>query len=782
MTVTATPARHSTPRPVSSRPAASTPRVDGPAVRRRVLPALLAAHSWWVELLVAVGFYLGYEATRGVAAGKAVIAMANGRALDHLERLTHLAVEPGLAQALNARHLLAVAAGYYYGIAHFLVTVAVLVWLYVRHRSAYPCLRTTLLVTNLVALAVFWAVPVAPPRMVLPHAVDTMTSLNVLGAAHPHSLFDLANPYAAMPSLHAAWAVWCALAVAAATGRRLVRLLAWLYPLATALVVMATANHYLLDVLAGLVLTLTAQQAVRALMTTRPGHVHHLAAAPSGLWSAAGGPTFGSLAQQPATALRTRQHSRIVRPSRGAGSVTAAATREQVAAARLPQLSPPGTGRARLPLRRVVRVLLGLGAAAGLGTVLAAQRSVLTGSVGVLQDLRWRWVPVVLAAELVSMEAVARTHRRLLGVAGAAVRPASVRAIVYASTAISVSLPLAGSQVAAGYSLRELVRRGADASAAAWVLVASGVAATTAFALLVAAGTAATATTTAAVVGIGAALTAVVPALLLPALRRPGVRSRVESVTAGLLARYRRLARRPVVSAAQTVQVVQDFAGRLLTYRAPRRQQAVVLALALANWVADCLCLTAAIAAVGAHVPWQGLLLAFVGAAGVNSLGVTPGGLGVVEATLTAGLVAAGLDARHALAATLLYRLVNFWLVMAAGWVVFSISHGSAHLPHGHSSRFQLETAMQDQMPMGTGASGGLSRAAAAGSHASKPFPDLVKRFVLAPKQGGQRTPQLGTAPELANATRKYSMKQSESGSPEQQRSDASSELIGLAP
>lgn len=83
---------------------------------------------------------------------------------------------------------------------------------------------------------------------------------------------------------------------------------------------------------------------------------------------------------------------------------------------------------------------------------------------------------------------------------------------------------------------------------------------------------------------------------------------------------------------------------------------------------------------------------------------------------------------------------------------------------------------------MGTGASGGLSRAPTADSHASKPFPDLVERSVLAPKQGGQLTPQLGTAPELANATRKYSMKQSESGSPEQQRSDASSELIGLAP
>jgi hypothetical protein len=197
---------------------------------QRVLGALMAAHRWWVEVLVAVGFYLGYEATRGLAPGRASLAMSRGRALHHIEQLTHLAVEPLVAQALNGRHLLAVAAGYYYGTAHFAVTIAVLVWVYARRRDAYPRLRTTLLIISLAALVLFWAFPVAPPRLAVANTVDTLSSLDVMGASHPHSLFNLANPYAAMPSLHMAWAAWCALAVAAGTRRRWVRLLAWAYP------------------------------------------------------------------------------------------------------------------------------------------------------------------------------------------------------------------------------------------------------------------------------------------------------------------------------------------------------------------------------------------------------------------------------------------------------------------------------------------------------------------------------------------------------------------------
>jgi hypothetical protein len=80
-----------------------------------------------------------------------------------------------------------------------------------------------------------------------------MVSLDVLGAAKPHTIAGLINNYAAMPSLHVAWATWCAVAVVVATRGRW-RHLAWLYPLTTTVVVLATANHYLLDALAGALL------------------------------------------------------------------------------------------------------------------------------------------------------------------------------------------------------------------------------------------------------------------------------------------------------------------------------------------------------------------------------------------------------------------------------------------------------------------------------------------------------------------------------------------------
>ncbi len=252
-----------------------SPRLPVTPIRRRtsghrVLGALTAAHRWWVEVLIAVGFYLAYEATRGLAPGRAAVAMSRGRALQHIEQLTHLAVEPLVAQALNGRHLLAVAAGYYYGTAHFAVTIAVLVWVYARRRAAYPHLRTTLLIISLAALVLFWAFPVAPPRLAVPNTVDTLSSLDVMGASHPRSLFNLANPYAAMPSLHMAWAVWCALAVGVGARRPWVRVLAWAYPLTTALVVLGTGNHYLLDVLAGLLLAIAAHQASRHLQPSVP--------------------------------------------------------------------------------------------------------------------------------------------------------------------------------------------------------------------------------------------------------------------------------------------------------------------------------------------------------------------------------------------------------------------------------------------------------------------------------------------------------------------------------
>jgi hypothetical protein len=90
----------------------------------------------------------------------------------------------------------------------------------------------------------------------------------------------------------------------------------------------------------------------------------------------------------------------------------------------------------------------------------------------------------------------------------------------------------------------------------------------------------------------------------------------------------------------------------------------------LCNWLADAGVLAVSVLAMGASVPWHSLLLVYGLAMVVGSLGITPGGIGLVEGTLCLGLVGAGLPAALALAAVLLYRLVSFWLVMATGWVV----------------------------------------------------------------------------------------------------------------
>jgi len=311
-------------------------------------------------------------------------------------------------------------------------------------------------------------------------------------------------------------------------------------------------------------------------------------------------------------------------------------------------------------------------AGVGLLVPLVAFHSSLVGSLSTLQHLHWWWLPALLAAELTSMAAPAVNHQRLLRLGGLRVPFRSVLAVTVASNALSVSLPLAGPEVATGYTLRQFVRRGAAGSAAAWALLVSGLASTVAFAVLVAGGAAATGNATAVVVATAAALLAGVPAFaLLSAVRRPGSRQSVQTWTERLLRWSRRAARRP---AADTSAQVREFLGRFVDQRLALPDVAAVATGAITNWLADCLCLTLAVVAIGAPVPWTGLLVVYVGATAASSLRLTPGGLGVVEAALTAGLVATGLDTGHALAAALLYRLVSFWLVLVGGWVTLLTS------------------------------------------------------------------------------------------------------------
>jgi hypothetical protein len=177
----------------------------------------------------------------------------------------HLTGEPYLNHFATIHPVLAEAAGYYYGLAHFLVTPLVLAWLYLRRPAAFPRLRSALVLATAAASVMFWVWPAAPPRFSVPGMTDILVTRDILGAAHPRGATGLVNLYAAMPSLHVAWAAWCALAfVTASRGRR--RRLAWLYPAVTTLVVLASANHFVLDAGGGLAVT-----GLGMLATSQPG-------------------------------------------------------------------------------------------------------------------------------------------------------------------------------------------------------------------------------------------------------------------------------------------------------------------------------------------------------------------------------------------------------------------------------------------------------------------------------------------------------------------------------
>ncbi len=140
----------------------------------------------------------------------------------------------------------------YYGGTHFLVPAAILAWLLLHHPERYARARTALAVTTAVAFVCFWLYPVAPPRL-LPASFGFVDTLRAAGAGHLEgSLINTAgDQYASMPSLHVAWAVWCALALYPMFRHWALRALVVAYPVMTTLVVVATGNHFFLDAVAG---------------------------------------------------------------------------------------------------------------------------------------------------------------------------------------------------------------------------------------------------------------------------------------------------------------------------------------------------------------------------------------------------------------------------------------------------------------------------------------------------------------------------------------------------
>ena len=210
----------------------------------------------WTQVLVIGWLCWLYDAVNNLSPVREQLAMAHAEAVLRLERTWHADPELVLNLWAGAHHLIGLVLSDYYDVAHFVVTLALVAWLWWRHPDIYRPLRNTLVLINVIGFAVFWSYPLAPPRMLTAAGfTDVVAVSHTLGSWHSGALASQANEFAAMPSLHIAWAVWSAIAIWRVSRRWPVRVLAVGYPLFTAVAVLATANHFLLDVLGGVVTT-----------------------------------------------------------------------------------------------------------------------------------------------------------------------------------------------------------------------------------------------------------------------------------------------------------------------------------------------------------------------------------------------------------------------------------------------------------------------------------------------------------------------------------------------
>ena len=202
-------------------------------------------------------------------------ARANALRIVDAERRLHVFVEqPVQAWFLHDRVLVSVLDDYY-GTVHFVAVVVVLLVLFRRHPSRYRHRRNVLALTTLLALAGFLAFPVLPPRL-LPasyHFVDTLRSVGGLWDFKSGPVNRVSNQYAAMPSLHTAWALWCAVALLDVVTSPRRRLGLFAYPVLTVFCVVVTGNHYLADAAGGAVVLALAEGLVRTAerLGPRPG-------------------------------------------------------------------------------------------------------------------------------------------------------------------------------------------------------------------------------------------------------------------------------------------------------------------------------------------------------------------------------------------------------------------------------------------------------------------------------------------------------------------------------
>jgi membrane-associated phospholipid phosphatase len=221
------------------------------------------------QLVIWFGFLLAYQAARGVADRDPARAFANGwRVIDIEERLTGLGELTLQGWTQSSRFLEALVSWTYWN-SEFTVVGLALLWVYLRRNDSFTRFRNTILFANVLGLIGYVLLPTAPPRM-FPAIGFGDTLAHFGGLNHGSGLIEFAsNPYAAMPSLHAADALIVGIVLASVCRRWWAKTIWLVWPLWVWFAVMATGNHFWLDVLAGVVLATVALAVVYRARTKR---------------------------------------------------------------------------------------------------------------------------------------------------------------------------------------------------------------------------------------------------------------------------------------------------------------------------------------------------------------------------------------------------------------------------------------------------------------------------------------------------------------------------------
>jgi membrane-associated phospholipid phosphatase len=240
------------------------------AAGRRILPKGWTHFGF--QVLIWLGFYFSYQAVRSLADRDPAKAFVNGfRVIDLEERITPHLIEQTAQRVADSSGWLLTAAAWTYWNSEFTVIGLTLLWVYLRRHERFTRFRNTILLANLIGLVGFALMPTAPPWMFPRRGF-------VGGVNHSSEIIHtLGNQYAAMPSLHAADALIVGFFLALSCRRIWAKALWALWPLWVWFCVIATANHYVLDVLAGiavavvsLVATASAARVAGRLRAHRP--------------------------------------------------------------------------------------------------------------------------------------------------------------------------------------------------------------------------------------------------------------------------------------------------------------------------------------------------------------------------------------------------------------------------------------------------------------------------------------------------------------------------------